>query len=227
MERTVTRAGLVLRTSRADPEPGSEKRIARIEALSDGVFSIALTLLIMDVVAAGKKVGDGRTLWQHLLHEWPVPVAYLVGFLTILVCWVNQQKVFRYLKRADSGLLWVCGLQLMLVSSVPLPTALLSEHLQDADRTTALLLYGATFWGIATSFWLLWWYCEGRGLSEPTVDPDRYSGTGRIYAISVAWTTLAMPVAYHLPYLALAMWAVMFAAFAFPGEFAYALRRRR
>jgi uncharacterized membrane protein len=164
------------------------------------------------VVAASKKVADGRTLWQHLLHEWPVPVSYLVGFLTILVCRVNQQKVFHYMRRADSGLLGVSGLQLILVSSVPLPTA--------------LLLYGATFWGIATSFWLRWLYCEHRGLSEPGVDPERYSGMGRIYGYSVVWTTVAMAVAYLQPYAALGMWAVMFAAFAFPGEFAYLARRR-
>ena len=221
-----TGAGIRMRASRTEAEAGSEKRIARIEALSDGVFSIALTLLIIDVVAAGKKVADGLTLWQHLLHEWPVPVSYLVGFLTILVCWVNQQKVFHFMRRADSGLLWVSGLQLMLVSSVPLPTALLAEHLQDTNLTTALLLYGATFWGIATSFWLLWSYCERRGLSEPSVDPERYSGMGRIYGLSVVWTTLAMPFAYLEPYAALVMWAIMFAAFAFPGEFAYLVRRR-
>jgi hypothetical protein len=103
MERTATGAEMRMRASRTEAEAGSDKRITRIEALSDGVFSIALTLLIMDVVAAGKKVADGRTPWQDLLHEWPAPVSYLVGFLAILVCRVNQQKVFHYMKRADHG----------------------------------------------------------------------------------------------------------------------------
>jgi hypothetical protein len=69
-------------------------------------------------------------------------------------------------------------------------------------------------------------YCEHRGLSEPTVNPERYSGMGRIHGFSVVWTTLAMAIAYLQPYAAMVMWAIMFAAFAFPGEFAYLVRRR-
>ena len=67
---------------------------ARLEALSDGVFAIALWLLIIDVVATGKALGPGVPLERHLAHEWPTFVAYLVGFLTILVCWINHHRVF-------------------------------------------------------------------------------------------------------------------------------------
>ena len=64
----------------------------RLEALSDGVFPIALTLLIIDVVAAGRAISPGEALAADLLRGWPTLLAYLVGFLTILVCWINSGK---------------------------------------------------------------------------------------------------------------------------------------
>lgn len=199
---------------------GSLHKVHRLEALSDGVFAIALTLLIIDVVAAAKDIEQDRTLGEHLIHIWPTHVSYLIGFLTVLVCWINHQRVFHYVKTADSGLVWINGLQLALVSAVPFPTALLAEHIDSDNRQTAVFLYGVTFFLMATSFALLWRYVHRRGLTDPTDGPEHYGGMGRIYGWAVLWTILAIIVAAFAVYLALAMWVVMFAVFAFPAEFA-------
>lgn len=82
----------------------------RFKALADGVFSIALTLLIIDVVAAAKDIEPGVPLAEHLLAHWGTGVAYLVGFLTIFVCWANHHAVLDEVERMDRGLLWVGGL---------------------------------------------------------------------------------------------------------------------
>lgn len=120
---------------------------ARVEALSDGVFAVALTLLTFDLVAASK-MGEGEHgIFRHLLGHWPTLMAYLVGFLTILVCWINHRCVFAFVRRVDSGLLWVNGLQLALVAAVPLPTAILAEHVMTDEAPEALRIYGvATLW---------------------------------------------------------------------------------
>lgn len=197
----------------------SANKVQRLEGLSDGVFSIALTLLIIDVVAAAKREDDARTLAQHLLHEWPVFMAYLVGFLTIFVCWVNHQRVFHYVTKADSGLAWINGLQLALVSAVPLPTALLAEHIEGEGRHTAVVMYGVCFFLMALSFWCIWGYAHRNGLTDRSRDPEHYDGMLRIYGWSVLWTITAIAVSMVSEYAALAMWALMFAVFAFPSEF--------
>jgi len=205
-----------------------DERPGRIEALSDGVFAIALTLLIIDVVAVAKGVGEGTALADHLVHHLPTFLAYLVGFATILVCWINHHAVFRFIRRSDAGLAWVNGLQLALVSAVPLPTALIAEHMTGADGTTAALLYGATFLGIAASFALLCAYVERRGLTDAALAPAVWRGLRLDYGLSVVWTILALAVgAVASIWIAVVMWAVMFLVFAFPIAFARATAARR
>ena len=203
--------------------------MSRLEALSDGVFAVALTLLTFDVVAAAKGVPEGSSLAHHLLDHWPTLVAFAVGFVTILVCWINHHCVYGYVREADNGLLWVNGLQLALVSIVPFPTAVLAEHVtgDSNDRRTALMLYGLLFWLIATSFWGLWRYVTRRGLADVSIDPVRSRGMGFNYGMSSLWTVLCLLVAAVSVYPALAMWAVMFLVFAFPASFAKFTGTRR
>jgi len=192
---------------------------SRLEALSDGVFSIALTLLIIDVVAAGKHIEQGETLIAHLLEQWPALVAYLIGFLTILVCWVNHHRVFFFARRGDGVLVWINGLQLALISAVPLPTSLLADHITGPYSVTALRLYGITFLLMALSFWTLWTYVDRKGYTDRDADAERYDGMGRIYGWAIVWNVAALMVAHYSLWITVAMWAVMFAVFAFPVEF--------
>lgn len=192
----------------------------RFKALADGVFSIALTLLIIDVVAAAKHVEHGASLPAHLLNHWGTGAAYLVGFLTIFVCWVNHQAVLDAVERVDREFLWVGGLQLGLVSAVPLPTALLADHFIGDDRHTAFFLYGVTFLLMAFSFWALCRTVLRRGLVSDEATRSDLSKLNRAYLIAVVWTVLALVVLQVQFLAALAMWAAMFYVFAFPAEFA-------
>lgn len=210
-------------------ETTDDRGTGRIEAFSDGVFAIAFTLLTFDVVAATTQAENGVALAEHLRRQWPTLVSFLVGVLTILVCWINHHCVFAYVRRSNGGLLWVNGLQLALVSIVPFPTAVLAGYVDgdDADRRTALLLYGALFWLIATSFWALWRYVLRRGLADASTDPVRAAGMGFNYGLSSVWTLLCLVVSSVSMFPALAMWGVMFLVFAFPAGFAQFTGERR
>jgi uncharacterized membrane protein len=211
-----------MHTTQQENEVGGRIGTGRIDALSDGVFAVALTLLTFDVVAASKNVGEGVSLAAHLGHQWPTFVSFLIGFMTILVCWINHHCVFGYVRRSTPALLWLNGLQLALVSIVPFPTSVLATHINGSadDRRTALLVYGALFWSIATSFAVLWRYVTSRGLADVSVDPVRAAGMGVNYTLSSCWTVLCLVVASVSVNPALVMWAVMFAVFAFPTAFA-------
>lgn len=192
----------------------------RLETLSDSMAAIALTVLIFDVVSTAKNVPDGEKLASHLLGEWPTLVAFLVGFLTILVCWINHHWVFQFVTHGDAGLVWINGLQMLFVCSVPLPTAVLASNFFGEGRRAALCMYGVMFWLITGSFYVLWRYVVGRGLVDPLVDPLRFGGVSRMYLFANLWTLLCLIAALTVVIVALVMWALMFLVYAAPSWFA-------
>ena len=127
----------------------------RLEAFSDGVFAIAMTLLVLDMKVP-HDVPSGRTLAQALVGQWPTYLAFATSFATILIMWVNHHRLFTHIGRADDGLLFSNGLLLLGIVLVPFPTALVAEYLGRAGQTTAALIYNGTFIAIALCFNLLW-----------------------------------------------------------------------
>ena len=126
----------------------------RIEGFSDGVFAIAMTLLVLDMRVPRDL--SGRTLAQALGDQWPTYLAFATSFATILIMWVNHHRVFTHIGRRDDRLLFSNGLLLLGVVLVPFPTALVAEYLGRAGQTTAALIYNSTFIAIALCFNLLW-----------------------------------------------------------------------
>ena len=126
----------------------------RIEAFSDGVFAIAITLLVLDLKVP-RELSEGRTLDQILLAQWPGYLAFITSFLTILIMWVNHHRMFTLIGRSDHRLLFYNGLLLMGVTLVPFPTALVAEFLRHDGERTAALVYSGTFIFIAICFNLL------------------------------------------------------------------------
>jgi len=125
----------------------------RVEAFSDGVFAVAITLLVL-----GLKAPVHRGMMLHdLLAQWPAYVAYLASFAYVGVIWVNHHQLFTRIARVNAGLLWR-NLALLLTTSVlPFPTAVVGSAFQlgkRGDESAALIFYAAT--GATTAAtWLL------------------------------------------------------------------------
>jgi uncharacterized membrane protein len=135
---------------------------SRLEAFSDGVFAIAITLLVLTI-------GTPRAspLLPALARQWPQYLAYAVSFLFILVMWINHHTLFRYIERSDHVLLLLNGLLLMLIAFVPFPTNLLAEYLGQGtlptDQRVAALVFNGTYGVLAIAFNLLWRYASHNG----------------------------------------------------------------
>jgi len=130
---------------------------ARIEAFSDGVFAIAITLLVLDLKVP-RELHEGQTLTSALAHQWPAYVAFVTSFLTILVMWINHHRMFTHIKRSNTLLLFFNGLLLLGITFLPYPTSVVAEHLQDHEQNAAVVFYCSTFLVIALFFNLLWRY---------------------------------------------------------------------
>lgn len=141
----------------------------RVEAFSDGVLAIVITLLVLDLRAPEK---PGAML-DELLQQWPVYTAYLASFGYVGVIWINHHQLFTRIGAVDSGLLWR-NLALLLTTSVlPFPTAVLGsafEHGNHRDQVVGLVFYALIAAAMASSWLLLFHYLAAnqRLLAEHT-----------------------------------------------------------
>src|SRR5258708_8358745 len=122
-----------------------EKETGRIEAFSDGVFSIAITLLVLDMKVPQPADVEQGSLLAELLKQWPVYLAFLASFFFILILWINHHPLFTAIRRSDNNLMLLNGLLLLGVILVPFPTSLVSEYLLHRDQMTAVLFFNSFF----------------------------------------------------------------------------------
>ena len=145
------------RAPEAVPARETETRLSptgRVEAFSDGVMAIAITLLVLDLKVPEDVEAGG--LLPALLHQWPAYVAYLAAFLTIGIIWLNHRTLVDRIARFDARLHWLNLLLLLGVATLPFPTSLMAAYLQrgGTDATVATFVYGlcATLMAIPWGF---------------------------------------------------------------------------
>jgi len=167
----------------------------RVEAFSDGVFAIAITLLVLEIhVPAPDATQHGRTLLTALRQLWPSYLGYVLSFVTIGIMWANHHTIFRYVRRADRYFVLINVLFLMWISFLPFPTALLAAYLPEPEgRTFAVAGYSATLVMIALAYNAVWWYAVGR---ERLLDPNADRGAVR----TISRRYLAGPVSYGVSF---------------------------
>jgi len=144
----------------------------RIEAFSDGVFAIAITLLVLGInVPRIRELGAGGSLGSTLLKQWPHYLAFVTSFITIFAKWVNHHRIFSFIQRTDHPFLYWNGLLLLLITFMPFPTALLAEYLLHPEAKAAGAVFAGTFAAIALAFKGLWHHASKNGrLLAPNVD---------------------------------------------------------
>jgi uncharacterized membrane protein len=164
----------------------------RVETFSDGVFAIAITLLILII----QPPRSGAHLGHELLRLWPSYLAYAISFLTVGIMWVNHHTIFRHFERVDRPLLFLNIALLLLIAFVPFPTRVVAEFVRsDADRRAAALLYGTTMTIAAVFFFAVWWY-GSRRLLRPDADRREVSGITRSYLPGAPTYALATVIAF-------------------------------
>ena len=136
-----------------------------MEAFSDGVFAVAITLLALDIHVPRLDTLPPGGLGPALLALWPTLLAYVTSFATILVMWLNHDRLFEHIRRKDHRLLLYNGLLLMVITLFPFPTALLAEYLAHpgANAKIAAAVYSAFSLVMAIFFNLLWHHAADGG----------------------------------------------------------------
>ncbi len=191
------------------------KETGRVEAFSDGVFAIAITLLVLDL-----KVPTQPPLLAGLLAQWPVYAAYLISFAFILIMWVNHHWMLGHIVRVDGMFMLLNGLLLLGITVVPFPTNVVAQYVLTPDQNVATAVYTGWFLMIALFFNLLWRYAArgGRLLSKD----DHEAGLARVVSARYRWGGPAYLAAFVLSFIwvpaALALSFLLAVFYALPHE---------
>lgn len=207
-----------------EPIENKPKETYRLEAFSDGVFSIAITLLVLELIQF-LHPQNGESLLQSYLHHWEPFLAFLIGFLTILVCWINHHHVFEYIKKTDSKLPWVNGFVLLVVTVTPLPTAILAEYL-GTEGKFAIAIFGFNYFMMAIASYWICAYPYSKSLIDED-DREFFHYIKLTYGYSIFFTLLAFLVCFISIPAAIVLYLLLFYVFAFPKEFAMKLLKRK
>jgi uncharacterized membrane protein len=136
------------------PAVGGRWDTGRTEAFSDGVFAIAITLLVLDINVPESGFED---LWRGIVDQWPSYLAYVTSFLTIGALWLAHHGTFARLRSVDATVMRLNLLLLMAASFLPFPTRLMAEAiLNDSAERAAVIFYGSTLMVILLLLAAIW-----------------------------------------------------------------------
>jgi uncharacterized membrane protein len=200
----------------------SSNETQRIEAFSDGVFAIAITLLVLElmpVVNNALNTQSTPSLFGAIASHWPMFLAFATSFATIGIMWMNHHRLYNIITRSNHILLILNLLLLFAVTFIPFPTAMLGERWDEpVIRQEATIIYCATFLAAAIFFNILWRYVTYRGhLLDQDVNMQAVKRIDRQYLGGPVFYGIAFILAWFNPTLALALNALLALFFLLPG----------
>jgi len=196
--------------------PADEKETNRVEAFSDGVFAVAITILVFGITLP-RELRPSQPLLTALLAQWPAYLAFLTSFATIGIMWINHHNMFTHITRSDHTLLVLNGLLLLGITFVTFPTALVAEYVQHRDARTAAIVYSGTFVVIAVVWNLLWRYAAyDNRLLRRDVDRRVVETITKTYSWATSMYFIAFALAFVNALASLGLVLAMAVFFALP-----------
>jgi uncharacterized membrane protein len=195
-----------------------EKQTGRLESFSDGVFAVAITLLVFNLQVPHLPTGaiSVPALGSALFAQWPSYLTFMTSFATILIMWASHHRIFKLVYRADTPFLFANGLLLLLVTVVPFPTSLVAQYLSTPAAALVCAIYAGVFVVINVAYNLLWWTAaRQRHLLYPTVTPRQVKRLTRHILLGLPVYGLATLLAFWNPYVSLGLCGCLWIFWAF------------
>ena len=179
----------------------------RIEALTDGIFAVVMTLLVLDIsipqIASSHydigSVAAGSELLQRLFDLWPKVLSFGISFIILAIYWMAHHRQFHYIKHLDRTLIWMNIIFLMAACLLPFSTSLLGEY---REQEIAILVYGGNSIIIGSLLYIQWWYAtRNHKLVDENLDPITKGTLSRrlLFGITVYLIAIGISFVYiHL-----------------------------
>jgi uncharacterized membrane protein len=189
---------------------------AKVEGFSDGVFAVAMTLLIYQVVTPHFEEGKSNSeLLKELGKLWPYYLSLFISFFTILIMWINHHNIFKLVHRIDSRFMFANGFLLFLVIIVPYPTLLVSQFLLTPSAKAACAVYAGVFLVINLAYNWLWFAASHkRKLLIATITDKKIKLVTKNYLTGLPMYSIAFAVAFINAYVSLAICMLLWAYWA-------------
>ena len=199
------------------PSPLPERNeTARVEAFSDGVLAIVVTLLVLELKVP-RGLETEAAVRHALAEEWHAYLAFLTSFATVGIMWVNHHRLFTLIGRIDHWLLMLNLLLLLMICVVPFPTAIVSEYLGGGGAQIATLALGGVYLATAIVFNVLWRYAaNGRRLIASHVPQAVVDAQTKQYRFGPVVYLVAFLMALVSPTLSVALNLAIAVFFALP-----------
>jgi len=200
------------------------KESARVELFSDGVFAIAITLLVLELIQILHPKTE-TDLITTCLNHWHSFVAFFIGFITILICWINHHVALEFIHKVDTKFLWVNGFLLFVVTLTPFPTAILAEYL-SRESTIALAIFGFNYILISIAAYGICFYAYKHNLISEG-DRSFFYSYSLIYRYAIYYNIVAFFICFISTWIAIFLYVILFSLFATPKELALRLEKLR
>ncbi|HJW29462.1 MAG TPA: TMEM175 family protein, partial [Saprospiraceae bacterium] len=168
---------------------------------------------------------DGEGLIQKFLNHWQYFLAFTIGFITILVCWINHHVAFEYIRKTDNALFWINGSVLFMVTLTPFPTAVLAEYL-DREGNMALAVFGLNYILISVAADSLCSYAYHHHYLDEA-DRDWFKSYKLIYRYAIFFNSIAFLLCFVSMVIPIILYCTLFVVFAAPKYMATRLYRMR
>src|SRR5215211_6964115 len=204
---------MVLRSGKS-PDAGGDT--TRLEAFSDGVIAIAITLLVLEI-RVPEEAESASALWQGLRDLWPAYLGYLISFATIGIMWANHHTIFRLITRTNHYLILANLLFLLCLAFLPFPTALLTHTLGQPGERVGIIVYSGAFLVTALAYNLLWSYAASHARDlMPDAAPQAVQSITRRFRLGPPAYAIAFALAFINTTASLITLAVLALTYVFP-----------
>ena len=177
-------------------ETGDDISKGRIETLTDGIFAIVMTILVLELVLPHIPQSEVyKELPKHLLELWPVFLSDVTSFIILGFFWMSHDKQFHYIKRVNGTLLWISIFYLMFIALIPFSTILIGEY---GDQQISVLIYGVNLTIASSLNYMHWRYATiNHRLVDGDLDPIHIRLVARRYLIVIFMLMIAIVVSFE------------------------------
>ena len=182
-----------------------EKETVRMEGFSDGIFAIAITLLVLDLHVPDKEtLTSGTAIINYLKSQWPAYLAFSISFFSIFIMWVNHHKIFKQIYSRNTAVTFANGLILFFVTAVSYPTALLARFFDTPSAYIVVAIYTGLFILINLSYILLWHLAtKDKSLLRPDITNSAIKKIKMTYWYGLPIYIIAFVLSFQFPGIAL------------------------
>jgi len=184
-----------------------EKQTARLEAFSDGIFGVAITLLAIEIGISEYEDATNLSLWQKIKENWAEYFTYFNSFATVLLVWMGHNQLFSRIWKSNHWIILLNGLALMMVVLFPFPTRIVGEFIGTEAVNTAVAFY-AGFTGLIVITMLLlnlYFINNKKMMIKPEKNMPWFKNMLKGQIIGASVYGIATIVAFYSPFIALAI----------------------